>query len=246
MKMPCSRTSSFTWRKLQIPTSAAPLFSGVRGLGNKEKKKKKRSTSGNQTQSICRVVAYKHPGKCFKWNTGSGAVVKIQMELQDPALQHTKSTRSQKKIEATGSSLYLGQGHRYLPSPRMSLMPNYLFISPLGQSSAVTITSHAHQFSCLLGEKQNKPKNISFLQRGKTDMIERIICSTNHLLCLVQSSKWFQQDSCLHTLFSCPHSVIWVFTAPCHYHATKIHLWQITAQPSHFSYKLPSLKRKNK
>lgn len=39
--MPCSRTSSFTWRKLQIPTSAAPLFSGVRGLGNKEKKKKK-------------------------------------------------------------------------------------------------------------------------------------------------------------------------------------------------------------
>lgn len=189
MKMPCSRTSSFTWRKLQIPTSAAPLFSGVRGLGNKEKKKKKRSTSGNQTQSICRVVAYKHPGKCFKWNTGSGAVVKSQMELQDPALQHTKSTRSQKKIEATGSSLYLGQGHRYLPSPRMSLMPNYLFISPLGQSSAVTITSHAHQFSCLLGEKQNKPKNISFLQRGKTDMIERIICSTNHLLCLVQSSK---------------------------------------------------------
>lgn len=80
------------------------------------------------------------------------------------------------------------------------------------------------------GRKKEKKKKHCSLQREVIAMIERIICSTVHLLCHRESSKLFQQDSCLHTLW-----MSLAFTSGCHYHATKPHLWQRTGQPSHFS-----------
>lgn len=53
---------------------------------------------------------------------------------------------------------------------RVSLVSSCLLNSSLGQHSALTITSRAHQFTCLL-----EKKNISFLPRGRTVMAERII-----------------------------------------------------------------------
>lgn len=63
---------------------------------------------------------------------------------------------------------------------RVFLVSNCLLVSPLGQSLALTITLHAHQFTSLMEEKK---KSIRFpSKKNYRAMIERIICSTVHLL----------------------------------------------------------------